>query len=193
MCETNYSQPITDAIINFLKESGIIFSFDRKNGKITYMYTLEGKIKKVNLQIEVHDNDYVVYAYSGVGVDFGNKGMMAAMAEFICRANFGIQPGNFELDMDTGAIRYKYYMNCDGIIPSLKAIEKSVMYPVVMIDDFSLGILDILFKNAMPEEAVRNCKKAFLQMDCEIPKNKNHKNNENLTKGSRLPGAIQRI
>ena len=162
MCKTNYSQPVMDAIINFLKENSILFSFDGKNGEITYMFTLTGKIKKVCCQIEVHNNDYVVYVYSGVGVDFDDKGMMATMAEFICRANLGIQPGNFELDMDTGVIRYKYYMNCDGIVPSPKAMEKSVMYPAIIIDNFSSGILDILLGNATPEEAAERCKNVFV-------------------------------
>ena len=73
MSETNYSQSIMDAITILLKEMGILFSVDQENGEITYMYTLLGKIKKANYQIEVHNNDYVVYAYLGVGVDFDNK------------------------------------------------------------------------------------------------------------------------
>ena len=52
-------------------------------------------------------------------------------------------------------------MNCDDIVPSPKAIEKSVMYPAVIIDNFSSGFLDILFGNATPEEAAERCKSCF--------------------------------
>ena len=126
------------------------------------MYTLIGKIKKVHYRIEVHNNDYVVYAYLGVGVDFGDKDMMAAMAEFICRVNFNIQPGNFDLDMDAGVIRYKYYMSCNKIVPSSEAIEKSVMYLAIIIDSFSSGIFNVLFGNATLEEAAESCSNNFI-------------------------------
>ena len=48
---------------------------------------------------------YCVYAISPVGADVSNLEERAAMAEFLCRANYGMRYGNFEMDLQDGELR----------------------------------------------------------------------------------------
>ena len=59
--------------------------------------------------------------------------------------------------MTDGEIRYKIFVDCDGITPSEEIIKGSIIIPSVMFDRYAPGILDIMFKEATAEEAIAKC------------------------------------
>lgn len=69
---------------------------------------------------------------------------MAIMAEFICRANYGLKNGNFELDMRDGEIRYKSFVDCEGLTPTTEMVRNSIHCPAAMFDRYGDGIVDII-------------------------------------------------
>ena len=81
------------------------------------------------------------------------------MADFICRANYGLLNGNFELDIRDGEIRYKTYVDCEGNNPSIEIVRNSIYCPAAMMERYSAGIADIIFGNATAEEAVIKCER----------------------------------
>lgn len=115
-----YSKNIADAINSFLTEDDWHFSFDDQCGLFKFSLNLKGRIKKVSYIVDVKDDEYVVYAISPLGADEDDEKMMAIMAEFICRANYGLKNGNFELDMRDGEIRYKSFVDCEGLTPTME-------------------------------------------------------------------------
>lgn len=86
--------------------------------------------------------------------------MMAVMAEFICRANYGLKNGNFELDMRDGEIRYKSFVDCEGLTPTTEMVRNSIHCPAAMFDRYGDGIVDIIFGNSTAKEAVAKCEKS---------------------------------
>ena len=160
MKERMYSETIAQAINNYLTEDEWHFSFDEKRGLFKFGLSLKGKIKKINYIIDVKDDEYVVYAVSPLGADEDDKEMMAAMAEFVCRANYGLKNGNFELDMRDGEVRFKCFVDCEGITPSKDMVENSIHCPAAMFKRYGSGIVDIIFGNATAKEAVEKCEKA---------------------------------
>ncbi len=160
MKERMYSETIAQAINNYLTEDEWHFSFDEKRGLFKFGLSLKGKIKKINYIIDVKDDEYVVYAVSPLGADEDDKEMMAAMAEFVCRANYGLKNGNFELDMRDGEVRLKCFVDCEGITPSKDMVQNSIHCPAAMFKRYGSGIVDIIFGNATAKEAVERCEKA---------------------------------
>lgn len=79
------------------------------------------------------------------------------MAEFVCRANYGLRDGNFEMDFNDGELRYKCYVNCADRLPSVEAVEKSITCPAAMFSRYSDGIVQILFSDISPADAVARC------------------------------------
>ena len=105
MKEKNYSAEIANAIKSYLKEDDWHFSFDEETGLFRFGLSLSSKIKKINYIVDVKEDQYIVYAIAPIGADEEDKKMMATMAEFVCRANYGLKNGNFELDMRDGEVR----------------------------------------------------------------------------------------
>ena len=157
MKEQTYSQNIANAINEFLKNNDWLFSFDEKRGVFEFGLSMNSRIKRVNYLIRVSDNEYIVYLTSPIGADKNNERMMAAMAEFVCRANYGLKYGNFEFDMRDGEIRFKIFVDCDAITPTQEMIHNSIHRPAAMFDNYSDGIVGIIFGDLSAKEAVEQC------------------------------------
>lgn len=160
MKERTYSKAIANAINNFLTEDDWHFSFDDQRGLFKFGLCLKGRIKKVNYIVDVKEDEYVVYAISPLGADEDDEKMMAAMSEFICRANYGLKNGNFELDMRDGEIRYKSFVDCEGITPTMEMVRNSIHCPAAMFDRYGAGIVDIIFGNVTARDAIAKCEKS---------------------------------
>lgn len=160
MKERTYSKSIANAINNFLTEDDWHFSFDDQRGLFKFGLNLKGRIKKVSYIIDVKDDEYVVYAISPLGADEDDEKMMSTMAEFICRANYGLKNGNFELDMRDGEIRYKSFVDCEGITPTAEMVRNSIHCPAAMFDRYGVGIVDIIFGDSTAKDAISKCEKS---------------------------------
>ena len=160
MKEKNYSETIANTIKSYLKEDDWHFSFDEETGLFRFGLSLSSKIKKINYIVDVKEDEYIVYAIAPIGADEEDKKMMANMAEFVCRANYGLKMGNFELDMRDGEIRFKCFVDCDGITPTDNMVRHSIHCPAAMFKRYGSGIVDIIFGNATAKEAFEKCEKA---------------------------------
>lgn len=160
MKEKTYSETIANAIKSYLKEDDWHFSFDEETGLFRFGLSLSSKIKKINYIVDVEEDEYIVYAIAPIGADEEDKKMMVNMAEFVCRANYGLNMGNFELDMRDGEIRFKCFVDCDGITPTDDMVRHSIRCPAAMFKRYGSGIVDIIFGNATAKEAVEKCEKA---------------------------------
>lgn len=160
MKERIYSKSIANAINNFLAEDDWHFSFDDQRGLFKFGLCLKGRIKKINYIVDVKEDEYIVYAISPLGADEDDEKIMATMAEFVCRANYGLKNGNFELDMRDGEIRFKSFVDCDGITPTVEMVRNSIHCPAAMFDRYGAGIVDIIFSNATAKDAIAKCEKS---------------------------------
>lgn len=89
--------------------------------------------------------------------------MMVTMAEFVCRANYGLKNGNFEFDMREGEIRFKCFVDCEGIAPTVEIIRNSIHCPAAMFEQYGDGIVGILFGNMSAKDAVSKCESSPIE------------------------------
>lgn len=155
--ETEYSEEIVDVIRGFLEGDDWKFDFDDEHGVFSFGVGIESKLKHLRYIIPVRDDSYTVYARSPIEADCDDKNVMKEMSDFICRANYGLRNGNFELDMTDGELRYKTFVDCDGITPSEEIVKGSIIIPAMMFDRYAPGMLDIMFKGSTAEEAIAKC------------------------------------
>lgn len=161
MEEITYSENIVNEITHFPTEDEWNFSFDDQRGLFRFTLSIEGKIKKLDYIIDVREDEYIVYAISPIGADKDDKEIMASMAEFICRVNYGMRNGNFEFDMEDGEVRFKSYVDCDGSNPTAAIIKNSIYCPAVIFDNYENGIADIIFNHISAKEAEERCERAI--------------------------------
>ena len=153
-----FSQDIVDCIRDFLVDDDWNFDFDDEKGIFRFGVNIDGKMKHVNYFVPVRDDSYTVYAISPVSADSDDAEEMKNITEFICRANYGLRNGNFEVDVRDGEIRYKVFVDCDGgILPSRDVVRGSIIIPAMMFERYSPGILDVIFKGASAAEAITQC------------------------------------
>lgn len=158
MKNNKYSVKIANAVKDFLVYDDWKFCFDEDLGVFWFVLCVKSTIKEIDYMIQVHDNDYVVYAFSPIGADEDNRDMMLKMAEFVCRVNDGLVNGNFELNMDDGSINYKTYVDCGGgMTPSRVVVRNSIYCCASMFDQYAPGILDIILGDSEAKDAVDEC------------------------------------
>ena len=154
---SEYSEEIVGVIRDFLVADDWKFEFDEEHGVFRFGVGIESKLKHLRYLIPVREDSYVVYAISPLDTDCDDKNVMKEMADFICRANYGLRNGNFEVDMRDGEIRYKVFVDCDGVVPSKEVIRGSIIIPAMMFERYSPGILDVIFKGSSAAEAIEQC------------------------------------
>jgi hypothetical protein len=100
---------------------------------------------------------YLVYSGCPIWADTNNSKVTRNMAEFICRANYGIIYGNFEFEPDRGNIRFKTTTFCNTP-PTKNLFMDDIYHHLSMFDMYSSGILNILSgKKTSPELEINRC------------------------------------
>ena len=156
--DEGYSEDIVGELRGFLLDDDWKFDFDDERGIFRFGVNIDGKMKHVNYFVPVRDDSYTVYAISPVSGDADDEEVMHNIAEFVCRANYGLRNGNFEVDMRDGEIRYKVFVDCDGgQLPTRDIIRGSIIIPAMMFERYSPGLLDVIFKGSTAAEAIEQC------------------------------------
>lgn len=99
---------------------------------------LDGPLKTVGVSIRVMDKCYLVYTISplGCGAD-----RLDEFAKYIAYVNAVLIDGNFEINSRTGELRYKSFVNFEGLHEiSEEVICRSVMIGCQMMSEHGHGI-----------------------------------------------------
>ncbi|CAN1208788.1 YbjN domain-containing protein [Tumidithrix helvetica PCC 7403] len=78
-----------------------------------------------------------------------------AIAEYLTRANFGLNIGNFEMDFDDGEVRYKTSIDVTQDRLTLGLIDPLIQASFVVMDDYLPGFKSILKGEITPKEAIQ--------------------------------------
>lgn len=160
MKKYNYSIEIANIVKQFLTEDDWHYSFDEERGIFEFGLRVRNKIQKIKYLIDIEKDMMVVYGICPIGADCNDENMMEQMAEFICRANFGLKNGSFEFDFDYGEIRYKSFIDCDEVHHSTKVVKNSIYCIAAMYKRYANGITSIIFAGSSAKEAIDLCEKS---------------------------------
>ena len=160
MKKYNYSNEIANVVKKFLTDDDWHYSFDEERGIFDFGLRVRSKIQKIKYLIDVKEDEMVVYGICPIGADRDDEKMMAQMAEFICRANFGLKNGCFEFDFRDGEIRYKSFIDCDEVLPSTEVVKNSIHCTAAMYKRYAAGITSIIFAGSSAKEAIAMCEKS---------------------------------
>lgn len=72
----------------------------------------------------------------------------ARVAEYLHRANYGLNIGNFEFDYDDGEVRYKVYTECNNNkLINEDIIQSSIFIPIMMMDLYGKNLLKVMLND----------------------------------------------
>lgn len=156
---SEYSKDLASLVKNWLDKEEFNYDFDEERGRFFYNLTVKGKVNPLRYIICVTNNLLIFYAVCPLRAD---EQYLPAAAEFINRANYGLNLGCFELDHNDGEIRYRIAANCDGVTPSQAVLDDCFYMPASMFERYGDGLASVLFGFESPKEAVEKIEKALL-------------------------------
>ena len=162
-----YSPEIAEAIKIHIKENDLhMVSFDETLGSFGFNVQLACQLS-TNIIIRIGEDSFTTMAVCPVRPDAKDAELMAKMAEFVCRANFGLKSGYFEFDFSDGELRYKYYIPCDNHVPSHELIREGITVPASMLRRYAPGILGVLYSGVDPITAANACEEDSVELRAE--------------------------
>src|SRR5262249_10540066 len=99
------------------------------------------------------EKDWLIF-YSYLPVNASAE-KMAAMAEFITRANRGMRIGNFELDMEDGEIRYKTSLDIEGGELTNKMIDNLLRANLSTMNRYFPGMMELIYSDKSPKDLIQ--------------------------------------
>lgn len=157
---------IMEQVINLIKSF-----FD--TGKWQYHYREKDKVflsgvnmnnvlGTLKIQILIDKDYYTVYVYLPAKAE---KSCFDKVSEYLHRANFGLQNGNFEIDYEDGEIRYKSFVDFENTKLSKDIVAKSIIMPIFMFDRYGRGLIKLMLNEGDPKELIQEAEKDYIQKE----------------------------
>ncbi len=142
---------LIDIVEDYLNEIGWKFEKDEENDVIkTGVNAKNASFRLIIYSVEEKD---LLTVYVAQDNNVPDKKLLL-VAEFIARANYGLNLGNFDLDMEDGELGYKVSVDLEGGQLSTDMVGNMVGAGVSTMDQYYPGLMAVLFSNATPEEAI---------------------------------------
>jgi hypothetical protein len=83
-----------------------------------------------------------------------HENKLGAMAETLCRANYGLKIGKFELDFDDGEVRWQAAHRYSNGILEQKEIARLLGLSLAITDRYWVAFASVMFADTLPEQAI---------------------------------------
>lgn len=157
----SYSENVMNPVKEYLDWQEWKYTFDQDRGIFQFGLGIHSRMKNIRYLIQLNEHDYNVYGVCPVSADNEDEDQMHQMMEFMCRANYGMRDGNFELDVNDGEIRFKTYVNANGVDLTQEIVEKSIQIPAAMFKRYGPGILQVIFNGTSAKDAVASAEEGL--------------------------------
>lgn len=156
MGSNGFSREIAELIQNWLRDHEWKYEYNEDGECCTFLFDISINSKFTNLwyKIGVRDSWYVVVCHPPLKAPHKDRKRMRELTEMICRINFGLINGSFDMNMNNGQIIFRCFVNCDGIVPSSDIISKSILDPYAMFLKYGDEIVDVMLGQATAKDAV---------------------------------------
>lgn len=154
----SHSIELFNIIDTALTELNIKRSSDYETGVIHFTFDCGRPIITVKVLIITRKSDYSVYAIFPISADSGNRKEIHALADFVCRANYGLVLGHFNLDPNDGEIQYQTTIDCTDVeSPSVEQVKRAFGVTIGMCEKYAPGFQGVIFAGESPEHACERC------------------------------------
>jgi hypothetical protein len=143
-------QSLLQTVMAFFAEDD--WQFTKLQGEPILHLVFQGNNGQWNCYAKVREEQQLIF-YSICPI-VAPESTRSAIAEFLTRANFGIVIGNFELNFDSGEIRYKTSIDVEGDDLSFSFIHQLVYTNIMTMDQYLPGIRAIIENQLLPQVAI---------------------------------------
>lgn len=142
---------LSDGITAFLSGDGQEFGVQEEADYTLIRFIAEGRqSKQLHTTVIVREQAEIISVYTRFGYDADVPGdKRVAVSEYIARANYGLVIGNFELDMDSGHVRYKTSVDLEGATVEPVLFKNLIYANLTTADRYHPGLLKVLWGDDM--------------------------------------------
>lgn len=142
---------VFEAVIDFLNADG--WRFEEVTGQTAVRFGFTGRNARFECYGRVNE-DHETFVFFSILPLRAPEEKRASLAELITRINYGMNIGNFEMDMNDGELRYKTSIDVEGGDLTQKMVETLVTVNLSTTDRYFTAFTDVLYANVSPAEAV---------------------------------------
>ena len=166
MSGSNRSAMLYEKVGKVLGELEMEYTPDGEDKSFRFSMGIKSKIRRIAFKIAVFDDAILVCAVSPAAAPYRDKKRMREATEMICRINYGLRGGSFDLDVRDGTLLFRCWLGCEGADPSDVMIRNAVGGAVAMFDRYGDAVFDV-FRGAAPaREAVLRAERAAKGAGC---------------------------
>ena len=150
-----------NAVKEMFKNNDWSYDFNEEKTLFTTTFNLsKSKLGSVRIMIRVRPTAAdanaarLIVGYGLISLK-GDSDCMAQVCEYLTRANYGLNIGNFELDHRDGEIRYKVAINCRDALPGMDALEDLCGITTAMYNKYGNGLLAVCMGMMSAEDAIK--------------------------------------
>lgn len=146
MQNVEFVQELVKKVENYFAENDWHYEYDEQYSEFEAGITLKCKLKSTRMRVRCLEGGISFNFSLSIGTDDENE---QQVMEYITRANFGLNNGGFQLNLDQNYIIYHTYLLCTDI-PTSEAIDRNVFTGVQMLERYGNELLAVMFgmKNA---------------------------------------------
>jgi len=148
--EVASERTIFQVMVSFFQEEEWAF---KQLDNSTLHLLFQGKNGQFNCYARAREAQQQFVFYSLCPVKVPQK-KRKQLGELVCRANFGMIIGNFELDFNTGEIRYKTSIDIKDSFLTEETLKQLVYTNVLTMDQYLPGVEAVLSSRTSPEDAI---------------------------------------
>ena len=137
----NYSEELYKQITVFLDDDGWNYDFEEEIGVVFTEIQLGNVLKRARIFIDIRDDKYLVYAAMDPKCA---EAFRFETASLLTRINYDIVYGSFDMDFSDGDIRFRFPVDCDGMLPSRDIVQDSIALPALMMERFGEAICRVM-------------------------------------------------
>lgn len=126
-----------DIVRDYLDKNDYQYEYLADEQCLTLDFHLDCKLKQVRLLVQFRDDGYLLYGICPVNADPGDLG---ELLKYVAMINYGLVPGNFEVDTGDGEIRSKVWTRLEdaGTLPET-AVQAAFAFTLAMFEQFGNG------------------------------------------------------
>ena len=151
------SGAIAETLREMMTQAGWRFTYNEAHRFFRFALTLRGVIRQAGCVIDVTDHGFTLSAVCPIGADPENRQIMTEAAEFVCRANAGLELGHFVLDCDSGELRFRLQVLCSDTLPTEGMLYDSLSCTMSVLERCGPGITAVLTGECSAGRALDRC------------------------------------
>ncbi len=142
---------VYESVLAFLQEDN--WRYEEIPGETAVRLSFTGQNARYDCFGRINEAHEVFVFYSIIPVRVP-EAQRPLVAELLARINYGLNIGNFELDMNDGEIRYKTSIDVEGGDLTPRMAETLIAVNISTTDRYFPSFADVMYAGVAPVEAV---------------------------------------